>query len=346
MITALEAIESIMNKNREGENLHMSSAHQTDSSTRKLFRYIARLCRRQTLVLVYKDHHFVNVIKDRHKDTVVSGFNAIGDLAERTYDTVVISELIENLVEDIGNGIVSKAWDIVKPDGQLIVIVPNEDCIQHPNHVRQFNRRGLKNLLKPFGVPKLAKGQPFKWLVMYVKKLPDIERPRIGRSKKNRFRVIERLCKGNVIELGCGVGHLTGMIRNHGFEVMGVDISVEKIHRARKHYPDIEFIRRDILDLSLPSETFDTVILAEVLEHVDENAGTEIMLKAWRLLRPKGRLIVSVPNEDCIPHHHHVRQFDRNGLKKLMHQFGNPMLVTDQPFKWIMMYVDKLSSET
>ena len=118
-------------------------------------------------------------------------------------------------------------------------------------------------------------------------------------------------------------------------------MSEEKIRRARKEHPGIPFMACDILGLSLPPESFDTVVLAEVLEHVPEKDGDAMLDKAWSLLRAGGRLIVSVPNEDCVPHPHHVRLFDRRSLRKLLASFGKPRLIADQPYKWLLMIVRK-----
>jgi 2-polyprenyl-3-methyl-5-hydroxy-6-metoxy-1,4-benzoquinol methylase len=131
------------------------------------------------------------------------------------------------------------------------------------------------------------------------------------------------------------------MIRDRQLEVVGVDISGSKIARARELYPEILFIQSDVRDLALTEESFDSVVLAETLEHVPEEVGAQILSKAWSLLKPGGRLIVSVPNEDCIPHPNHVRQFDRSSLKRLLQPLGRPRLVTDQPYKWLLMYVDR-----
>ena len=68
-----------------------------------------------------------------------------------------------------------------------------------------------------------------------------------------------------------------------------------------------------------------------------------MLVKAWKLLAPGGRLIVSVPNQDCVPHPNHVREFDRRSLKKVLGRWGRPRLITDQPYKWLMMTVEKTS---
>jgi len=163
----------------------------------------------------------------------------------------------------------------------------------------------------------------------------------LDRTNQARLRTISRLCRGEVIELGCGKGHLSKAIWDRGHQVTGVDLNMKSIQKAKKLYPHIPFIRTDIRDLKLPEESFDTAVLSEVLEHVPEVQGNEILNKAWNLIRPGGRLVVSVPNEDSIRHPNHVRQFNIWGLKVLLRSYGTPRQVDDQPYKWLVMYVNR-----
>jgi SAM-dependent methyltransferase len=59
----------------------------------------------------------------------------------------------------------------------------------------------------------------------------------------------------------------------------------------------ITFQTCDLVEDSLPydPETFDVVIFTEVLEHLDA-PPTVILRKLWRVLKPGGRFIFSVPN--------------------------------------------------
>ena len=163
------------------------------------------------------------------------------------------------------------------------------------------------------------------------------------RSLRDLFRATAVRCRGKTVVLGQGEGHLAKVISDRHLEVLEVNISGSKPPGTRPQSPGIPFIQSNIDELAIPEEAFNTVVFAEVLEHVDEDKGSQILSKAWRLLKPGGRLIVSVPNEDCIPHPHHVRQFNRRSLKKLLRSLGRPRLVMDQPFIWLMMYVDSTS---
>jgi 2-polyprenyl-3-methyl-5-hydroxy-6-metoxy-1,4-benzoquinol methylase len=176
--------------------------------------------------------------------------------------------------------------------------------------------------------------------MMYIDK-SDGKGPEANRAKESRMLVMSALCRGRVLEFGCGTGVLSGKIRDRGLEVIGVDRNKEKIDQARLIHEDIRFILNDVLELSLPARSFDTVILPEILEHVSEEQG-DIMLKiAWELLEQGGRMIVSVPNENLIPHPNHIRIFNRHSLAAILSFFGKPVSVTEQPYKWLMMYVEK-----
>lgn len=255
------------------------------------------------------------------------------------FGTAVVAGVVEHLSDAAAASFLYDVWESLRPGGRLIVTVPNADAARGKAEVGGYGRRSLKRLLRRLEEPRLATDQPFRWLTMYVEK-PG-RRPRLNRTRQARYRVTAKLCRGRTIDLGCGEGHLTRMISERGLDVLGVDISKEKIERAHQFYPELEFVLCDIARLELAEASFDTAVIAEVLEHVPEAQGQEMLDKAWRLLREGGRLIVSVPNQDCIPHPHHVREFDRRELKAMLRAYGRPRLVTDQPFKWLMMYVEK-----
>ncbi len=120
-----------------------------------------------------------------------------------------------------------------------------------------------------------------------------------------------------------------------------MDRNEEKIRAARERHPDIELVHGDILDVPAEDAGYDCVVLSEVLEHVDEEVGGRMLEKAFALVAPRGRLIVSVPNEDCVPHPNHVRELSRRDVEALLRPFGHPVLVADQPFRYLVLYADR-----
>jgi SAM-dependent methyltransferase len=319
-----------------------------DRAWRNLSRAVAKRCRGRTLVVGRGAERLAPLLGERglrvtarrssHADVGPAPAEPGNGAAH--FDTLVLAGLLEHTAEGEADRALARLWPSLRAGGRLVAIVPNADCRPGPDGGGSFDRRDLRKVLQPLGKPRLASEQPFRWLVMHVTKT-EPGKPRIKRPVRERYRVTARLCRGRVVDLGCGEGHFAGVLAARGLEVVAVDRSASKIEAARACYPGVAFILSDIRRLDLPDASFDTAVLAEVLEHADEAAGDEILATAWRLLRPGGRLIVSVPNRDCVRHPNHVREFDRRGLKSMLAPFGRPRLVTDQPYKWLMMYVEK-----
>jgi 2-polyprenyl-3-methyl-5-hydroxy-6-metoxy-1,4-benzoquinol methylase len=100
-----------------------------------------------------------------------------------------------------------------------------------------------------------------------------------------------------VHEIGCGEGHILGVLATNNFKVRGCDISVESLAVARsestKRGLDIPLQIRSIYDLNPVQDSAETVLCCEVLEHLTD---PEAALKKLISIAQKD-LIVSVPNE-------------------------------------------------
>lgn len=77
-----------------------------------------------------------------------------------------------------------------------------------------------------------------------------------------------------VLDIGCGNGELAFDISKHATSVMAVDIDPAKIVVATKKYvgPNITYRVADATK-DLGSETFDVVILSNVLEHIEHRVA-------------------------------------------------------------------------
>jgi SAM-dependent methyltransferase len=107
-----------------------------------------------------------------------------------------------------------------------------------------------------------------------------------------------------VLDLGCGEGrHLIGALLTADVQAVGVDLSHEDLVTGRTKTHDwadsIGESRRPVLTqasgyaLPFADNTFDAVICSEVLEHVPVVA--KVLQEIDRVLRPGGRLVISVP---------------------------------------------------
>jgi SAM-dependent methyltransferase len=109
---------------------------------------------------------------------------------------------------------------------------------------------------------------------------------------------VRRLCTGDVLDVGCGLGrnleHLAG--RTSGIAV-GVDPNAACVATARSRglqafTPD-EFAASE----HAGPARFDTLLVAHVLEHLDEPTGDALLREHLPALRPGARVVILTPQE-------------------------------------------------
>jgi len=106
-----------------------------------------------------------------------------------------------------------------------------------------------------------------------------------------RMAAGERL-KGVILENGCGVGMYLHHLRAYAGRVFGLEFDFARARLARDLSERVVCAAGE--GLPFPADSFDLVLSHEVLEHVqdDRRAVEEIA----RTLKPRGRLVLFVPN--------------------------------------------------
>jgi 2-polyprenyl-3-methyl-5-hydroxy-6-metoxy-1,4-benzoquinol methylase len=98
-----------------------------------------------------------------------------------------------------------------------------------------------------------------------------------------------------VLDIGCGNGSLSNLIRKEGYEVIGIEDSLTGVTTASSNFPECKFINASVYDLpysDLGGE-FDIVISAEVIEHLIY--PRELIKSAKNCLKTNGSLILTTP---------------------------------------------------
>ena len=97
-----------------------------------------------------------------------------------------------------------------------------------------------------------------------------------------------------VADLGCGSGIFTSLLSEHGYDVVGLDISPKLLQLARTKYPKIEFLEGDVEALPFPAESFHGILLSGIVHHLPdpERCAAEV----YRALKPGGRFVAFDPN--------------------------------------------------
>ncbi len=93
-----------------------------------------------------------------------------------------------------------------------------------------------------------------------------------------------------IVDLGCG----NCWWNERGLPVTGVDINEKMLAWAKNNGRITDYlVRPDLADLSLPAQSFDTVVLSEVLEHLLN--GPDVLRAIRHLLKDDGTLLLTVP---------------------------------------------------
>lgn len=140
-------------------------------------------------------------------------------------------------------------------------------------------------------------------------------------------RVISSLAlpdNARVLDVGCGTGGNLGLLSEFGkVSAMEVDDTARNLAQAR----NIADVRGGGLPDRIPfsGRHFNLILLLDVLEHIDDDAGSLIALKA--VLAPNGYVVLTVPafpflwsRHDEI--HHHKRRYRAEDLRRLFRRAG------------------------
>jgi ubiquinone/menaquinone biosynthesis C-methylase UbiE len=115
-------------------------------------------------------------------------------------------------------------------------------------------------------------------------------------GQERRLQMIARWAKledSRVLEAGCGVGMYASQIRRrYTNDVEAFDIEADRVKQAAVDTPHALISAAEYLPYK--TNTFDTIISNEVLEHVaDDRMAAQEMV---RILKPGGRVVIFAPN--------------------------------------------------
>lgn len=104
--------------------------------------------------------------------------------------------------------------------------------------------------------------------------------------------------KDFVLDIGCGDGFLTNALSELGERIVGIDTSVTGISLAQSRVDkaSVELAVGSASVLPFKENTFDVVTLFEVIEHISAEQARSAIEEISRVLREKGKLIITTPN--------------------------------------------------
>jgi len=118
-------------------------------------------------------------------------------------------------------------------------------------------------------------------------------------SRKMAIKAVTKYLAANpqstILEIGCSSGFLLEELANTfpSASITGADVVKEPLYRLHKKLPKLPLLRFDLLSCPLPKESFDIIIMLNVLEHIGDDKLA--LSNAYKLLKPGGLIVIEVP---------------------------------------------------
>jgi len=97
-----------------------------------------------------------------------------------------------------------------------------------------------------------------------------------------------------VADLGCGSGVFTELLRQRGYQSVGLDISPKLVALGRRKYPGLELVEGDAENLPFKDASLDGVLLSGLIHHFSD--PRRLAGEVRRVLKNGGRFVAFDPN--------------------------------------------------
>ncbi len=150
--------------------------------------------------------------------------------------------------------------------------------------------------------------------------------------------------RGRLLDAGCGGGKYAIPLRMRGFDVVGIDVSLNAIktavERSASNGLDIEFLAANIYQMPFRDAYFDIIWCYGVLQHLLSEERALAIDEFRRIMKKGGLLFIEVLGEDDmrfggieVEHKTFSRKkgviyhyFNKNELEELLKDFSNRII--------------------
>jgi 2-polyprenyl-3-methyl-5-hydroxy-6-metoxy-1,4-benzoquinol methylase len=144
---------------------------------------------------------------------------------------------------------------------------------------------------------------------------------------EHMVEMVQKHAGHEILDIGCGIGVNSIELNKRGFHCVGIEVDESYVEQAKKN---IEAYHMKAEKLDFPGKSFDTVIMLEVLEHIQDPDSALLEIQGVT----RKNLILSVPNisalEETVGHnmimHHffdstHVNFFTKTMLERFLKKY-------------------------
>ena len=105
---------------------------------------------------------------------------------------------------------------------------------------------------------------------------------------------------GNVLDLGCGPGHITDYLRSLGVDAIGIDMVPEFIAHAKAAHPDGRYQLGSMKSLDVDDRSIAGILAWYSLIHLPPQDLDDVLAEFRRVMAPAGTLVVGFFDGDEI----------------------------------------------
>ena len=131
----------------------------------------------------------------------------------------------------------------------------------------------------------------------------------------------------SIMEVGCSAGHLLADMRRNlpNATLTGGDYTLGTLLKLGEKMPGIPLVRFNLAASPLPSNSYDAMVLLNVLEHIEDDAAATRHIA--RMLKPGGVAVIEVPAgpelfDDYDRQLQHFRRYTLPGICSVVEQAG------------------------
>ena len=132
------------------------------------------------------------------------------------------------------------------------------------------------------------------------------------------------LLKGDVLDYGCGAGHLLQqLLKQPAVNFFGLDFSADSIEETKKRTAGRNNLKQLVLIDKLPApfknDQFNSITLIETIEHLQDEALHETMNELFRILKPGGKIFITTPFNEDLNNHLNFCPFCKSEFHEMQH---------------------------
>ncbi|MHA1149733.1 MAG: class I SAM-dependent methyltransferase [Promethearchaeota archaeon] len=99
-----------------------------------------------------------------------------------------------------------------------------------------------------------------------------------------------------ILDLGYGDGQITNDLHLKGYNIIGLDVYGTNHDKVKRNFPDCDFRLYNGINFPFEENTFDTVIMNDVFEHIPYIHMHKLIEEVKMILKPGGLIYISAIN--------------------------------------------------